>query len=800
MPAHQMPQEFVTPMQPVVEERSSTVEMLSNALMFAGMATVAAGAGMAMRSGSTSAPSERTMELTEALTVDAELGVAQRTVAPVMTADFRASGPARAGTVVAQAVGEADINVGDLEDGCSPNDPVECGMRQKMIDARDDGKMRPRPTIDWPTVRARLEVDFGLSAETLQKYDEISKEDLTSAYGMMQLCRQFENACNQQYMQGNIRGFMHLDNGQEVIPALVADAIKNDDIKYSYYREHTHAIASGVDSGAVMAELFGKDTGASRGAGGSMHVYDPATHFQGGWALVAEQLPYAVGAARSILLDRMLEPEKFQGDDRIAIVFIGEGGAQNGRMAECLNAAAKENLPILFLVIDNGRAINTFTDDVAANMDIYGQGEHYGVPGIKVDGCNLEDTLKAGRAVIDHVRKSGPAILQVHTYRFQGHSPADPEHERGRKAEKTWARAECDPIKIFEASDAAAGLALDEETAKAKAEVKRAVKFAMDSPEPPADLAKQLEFPEDPGTDYTKKGVPTANADAITKATVDPEKRANVDALIETLRTNSKEGKLTIGDAVNLAILEEMLRDPKTTIKAEDLQAGSSYNIPKLTQQTFGTLRASDEIIDEGHFIGKALGEGMNGYRPIVELMNTNFGIYGIAEMSSAGNTYATTGGQFKMPMTIIGAGGTAPNQSLGAEHSQPLHAYVMGIPGLKICTAATPDGAYGLAKAMIRDDGPCLLFTPVKQMKSVMGSVALDECLPLNKAVYLHKASEESVKAGKAVTVLTYLHGVKEANDVLAEIQAEGMDIDLLEMRSLKPLDIDLLEMRSLK
>merc|ERR1711939_125303 len=127
-----------------------------------------------------------------------------------------------------------------------------------------------------------------------------------------------------------------------------------------------------------------------------------------------------------------------------------------------------------------------------------------------------------------------------------------------------------------------------------------------------------------------------------------------------------------------------------------------------------------DEIIDEGHFIGKALGEAMNGYRPIVELMNSNFGIYGIAEISSAGNTYATTGGQFKMPMTIIGAGGTAPNQSLGAEHSRPLHAYVMGIPGLKICTAASPDAAYGLTKSMIRDNGPGMLFLPVKQMKSV--------------------------------------------------------------------------------
>merc|ERR1712147_244238 len=199
---------------------------------------------------------------------------------------------------------------------------------------------------------------------------------------------------------------------------------------------------------------------------------------------------------------------------------------------------------------------------------------------------------------------------------------------------------------------------------------------------------------------------------------------------ISTLRTKAKEGDISIGDALNLAILEEMIRDPKTTCHAEDLQAGSSYDIPKLTQQTYGQIRAADEIIDEGHFIGKALGEGMNGSRPIIELMNANFGIHGMAELSSAGNTFATTGGQFDMPMTVIGAGGTAPNQSLGAEHSQPFHAYIMGIPGLKICTAASPEAAYGITKSMIRDNGPCFLFSPVKLMKDTKSSVALGECM----------------------------------------------------------------------
>jgi len=146
-------------------------------------------------------------------------------------------------------------------------------------------------------------------------------------------------------MRGKIRGFMHLDNGQESIPALLGTSVKTTDKKYSYYREHTHALASGVDPGKIMAELMMKETGTCKGAGGSMHIFDKETYFQGGWALVAEQLPYAAGAAKSILIDRgmkLSDGEDFRkidvdvgdGDDRISVVFVGEGGGQNGRMAE----------------------------------------------------------------------------------------------------------------------------------------------------------------------------------------------------------------------------------------------------------------------------------------------------------------------------------------------------------------------------------------------------------------------------------------------------------------------------------
>ena len=656
----------------------------------------------------------------------------------------------------------------------------------------------------------QLKSTFGYSDEEVAAYESAVDSDksvLLQIYNAMTEARAFENACNQQYMQGKIRGFMHLDNGQESIPALVDYAIKNGDKKYSYYREHTHAIASGVDPGAVMAELFMKEGGTCKGAGGSMHIFDKETYFQGGWALVSEQLPYAGGAAKSIQLDRHLgisDDEKIEkqnvappaDDDRLSVVFIGEGGSQNGRMAELLNAAAKDNLPLLIIVIDNGRAINTFTQDIAKNSNVYEQGKHYGVPGLLVDGLNAADVAKGGKAVIDHIRSGkGPAVLQVHTYRFNGHSPADPEHERGRKEEKAWARAAQDPIKAFEDKYIGNGVFSEDELKDARkqilAKVKEAVKFADGSPMPPVELAKELEYPDAPDTDYNKKVAPEW-ADEVNARTISSEQMETVNAHIADLRAKADAGEVSIGDAINLAIHEEMLRDPTTTIHAEDLQAGSSYDIPKLTQQTYGQVRAADEIIDEGHFIGKALGEGMNGYRPIIELMNTNFGIYGMAEISSAGNTYATTGGQFDMPMTIIGAGGTAPNQALGAEHSQPFHAYVMGIPGLKICTAASPDAAYGITKSMIRDNGPCFLFAPVKMMKEAKGKLDLDKCAPLNKCALLHEASQSSVDAGQAVTVLTYLHGVKEAQVSIEPIQEEGFDIDLIELRSLKPLDME--------
>lgn len=379
--------------------------------------------------------------------------------------------------------------------------------------------------------------------------------------------------------------------------------------------------------------------------------------------MVAEQLPYGAGAAKSILLDRELglgekdtendvlkidatkewddndwkhfqerikEPHSTtgDGDNRIAVVFVGDGGSQNGRLPEILNCCSNQKFPLLVVIIDNGRAINTFTKDVASNTFKYTLGEHYQVPGVLVDGCNAVDVAKAGRAVADYVRSgNGPAVMQVHTYRFMGHSPADPEHERGRKDEKAWAKKYCDPILEFEKKYLSSGRLTRDELDAAKKEMKHivqdAVDFADKSPEPPANLAKQLEYPTPIDTDYNDCSPPYF-VDAVNARTISSSQMKTILMHLESLRAKAKAGDITIAEAANLAIHEEMLRDPLTTMHAEDLQAGSSYNIPQMTQQTYGSLRASDEIIDEGHFIGKGIGEAMNGYRPIIELSEYN--------------------------------------------------------------------------------------------------------------------------------------------------------------------------------
>ncbi len=263
-----------------------------------------------------------------------------------------------------------------------------------------------------------------------------SATDRLTLLRMMMLMRRFEERCAQLYSETRIRGFMHLYIGEEAVAAGVIGALEPDDNLVATYREHAHAIAHGVPMGAVMAEMYGKVEGCSRGRGGSMHLFDVEHRFFGGNAIVAGGLPIAVGLA---LADRM------RNEHRVTVCFFGEGAMAEGEFHECMNLAALWRLPVLFCCENNLYAMGTALTRSESDTELALKAAAYGMPAWAVDGMDVEAVDEAARRALVAVRSGGgPAFLELRTYRFRAHSMYDPELYRTRDEVAEW--KERDPI------------------------------------------------------------------------------------------------------------------------------------------------------------------------------------------------------------------------------------------------------------------------------------------------------------------------------------------------------------------
>jgi pyruvate dehydrogenase E1 component alpha subunit len=297
--------------------------------------------------------------------------------------------------------------------------------------------------------------------------------------------RRFEEKCAELYSATKIRGFLHLYIGEEAVAVGVMESLEAGDAVVATYREHGHALARGVPSGAILAEMYGKREGSSGGRGGSMHIFDAARRFYGGNAIVAGGLPLAVGLA---LADRM------QGRPRVTACFFGEGAVAEGDFHESMNLAALWRLPVLFCCENNLYAMGTALERSESVTDLALKASGYGMPAWPVDGMDVLAVADAARRAVLAVRAGGgPAFLELRTYRFRAHSMFDPELYRDKREVEAW--KERDPIRTFAALlegrglfDPAAREALEQEVAH---EVEEAVAFAeAGSFEPVADLAR----------------------------------------------------------------------------------------------------------------------------------------------------------------------------------------------------------------------------------------------------------------------------------------------------------------------
>lgn len=302
--------------------------------------------------------------------------------------------------------------------------------------------------------------------------------DLLKLYQQMVLCREFEEACAEQYTKGNITGFLHLYSGQEAVGVGASHALHKDDYVVSAYREHAQALVRGADPNRVMAELFGKATGMCKGKGGSMHLFDPDLAFMGGYAIVGGQFPIAVGLAFAA---------KYRKEERISACFFGDGAVNQGNFHEGLNWARLWELPVIFICENNFYGIGTGVHRASALVDIHKRTCGYDIPSVEVDGMDVIAVYEAVKWGGEWVREHGrPYFIEALTYRFRGHSMSDPGKYRSQAELELW--KERDPIPSCRRRLVEEGIATEPQLDAIKQQsvetVREAVAFAESSPWP----------------------------------------------------------------------------------------------------------------------------------------------------------------------------------------------------------------------------------------------------------------------------------------------------------------------------
>lgn len=307
----------------------------------------------------------------------------------------------------------------------------------------------------------------------------LTRSQLLAMHYQMLLLRRFEEKSAEEYTRGKIGGFMHLYIGQEAVGVGSMQTLRPQDKIVCSYREHGHALAKGMEPGAVMAELFGKITGCSKGKGGSMHMWSNELGVLGGNGIVAAQLPIAAGVALAA---------QYTGEDYVVACFFGDGAVDEGAFHEALNLASIWKLPVVYICENNQYSMGMSVQKAWAVDNLLPRAAAYNMPGQVVDGMDVISVYEAVKPAVERARKGdGPTLLEIKTYRFRGHSMTDPSYYRTREEEHEW-RTTRDPIGIFEKKLLDAGLAtqaeFDENDAKATQVAEDAAEFAENSPNP----------------------------------------------------------------------------------------------------------------------------------------------------------------------------------------------------------------------------------------------------------------------------------------------------------------------------
>ncbi len=576
----------------------------------------------------------------------------------------------------------------------------------------------------------------------------LSADARSAALAMMLRIRRFETRAKELFLQGAIKGTAHSSVGQEAIATGACAVLEERDFLLTHHRGHGHTLAKGADPGRMFAELMGRAPGYCAGLGGSMHIADFDRGILGANGIVGAGMGLGCGAALA---------EKLNGTGAIGISFFGDGAANEGLFHEAMNLAAIWEMPLIFFCENNQYGLTTATESVTAGPSIAARGAAYGVPHARIDGNDLGAVHEAvTQAALRARAGQGPSLIEALTYRWDDHSMrANLPAYRGADEEEAWRGA--DPIARLWAEmraqdKAAEGLYAALEAA-AEDEIEAAIAWAQDQPEPQMAEAMALVSPPRP---------------AIVAAAPVPGTR-----------------EITYAQAITEAFAQEMARDNDVVILGEDVgPTGGIFGLTRGLYDQFGPDRVRDTPISEGAIATAAVGAAMRGKRVVVEAQLWDFVTLMMdAIVNQAAKARYMLGGKAKVPVVFRGPQGAGIR--LAAQHTQSLEMLFANVPGLEIYAPASAYDAKGLMTAAIRHDGP-VVFLEHKLLY-------LGRAQPVPEAPYLIEPGRARiVREGRDCTVIATLAMVERAVQAAEKLARDGIEIEVIDPRTLKPLDTD--------
>ncbi len=574
------------------------------------------------------------------------------------------------------------------------------------------------------------------------------QQQLLGLYRQMLLIRLSEEQLARAHQRGLVHGACHTYVGQEAIAVGVCSHLRPDDVVFSTHRGHGHALAKGVPPRELFAELLGRQTGCSRGRGGSMHLFAPEVGLMGTSCIVGASILQAAGAGYSFQLLRT---------ERVAVAFFGDGAVNNGAFHEGLNLAGIWKLPVLFVCENNEYATEVPFAYAAGNPGVALRAGSYGLQGTEVDGNDVEAVRDAAGEAVRRARAGGGAtLLECKTYRTRPHAEGMGDFTyRSREEVAAW-KARC-PVARYRRSLLDRGLAVPAELAAVEAEVRHLVEDAQ-------RFAEASPWPE-PATAAT--GVFSEPAEAGPAAGAAGPAR-----------------EVTWMQATLEALAGEMERDPTIFVLGEGIgQRGGNFRTTAGLYERFGPGRLRDTPICERGFVGLAAGAAMTGTRPLVDFMFVDFLLDAAGEVvNQIAKIQYMSSGRLRMPVVLRGCIGVG--DSAATHHSGSYYAIFANVPGLRVVVPSNPYDAKGLLTRALRSSDP-VLFLEHRRLLGLKG--------PVPEGDYEIEFGRAAVaREGADVTVVALALMVRHALEAADALAKEGVGVEVIDPRAVAPLDTE--------